>query len=79
MLKTRVIIKVRVVHKITKQKRIIDLEILAQHLQQRLRLYKDPISMENLLEGLGKCKIKKGKDDFDERTFQPNQLQHFFE
>ena len=35
--------------------------------------------MGNLMDGLGKCKIKKGKDDFDEGTLQPNQLQRFFE
>ena len=38
-----------------KKKRIIDLEILVQHLQQHLRLYEDPMFMENLLEGIGKC------------------------
>ena len=31
----------------SKQKRIIDLEILAQHLQQRSWLYEDPGFMEN--------------------------------
>ena len=45
----------------SKQKHIIDLEILAQHLQQRLRLYENPMCMENLMEGVGKYKIKKEK------------------
>ena len=51
-----------------KQKHIIDLHILAYHLQQRLRLYEDPMSMEKLMEGIGKYKIEEEKDDFDEET-----------
>ena len=35
--------------------------------------------LENLMEGIDKYKIKKEKDDFDEETLQPSQLQHFFE
>ena len=62
-----------------KQKRIIDLEILAQHLQQCLRLYKDTMPMENLIECIGKYKIKEEKVYFDEDTLQPNQLKGFFE
>ena len=46
------------------EKSIVDLEILAQHLQQCLRLYKDHMSMENLMEGIGKCKIKEEKYEF---------------
>ena len=46
-----------------KQKRIIDLKIHAQHLQQCLRLCENPMSMENLMEGIGKYKIKEEKDD----------------
>ena len=64
---------------IAKQNHIIDLEILAQHLQKRLRLYEDPMCMENLMEGIGKYKIKEEKDDFDEETLQPSQPQGFFE
>ena len=63
----------------TKQKRIIDLQILAQHLQQHLRLYEDPMSMENLMEGIGKYKIKEEKYDFYEETLQPSKLQGFLE
>ena len=62
-----------------KKKRMIDLKILAQHLQQHLRLYDDPTSMENLMEGIGKYKINEEKDDFDEETVQPSYLQRFFE
>ena len=61
------------------EKHIIDLETLAQHLQQRLRLYEDRMSMENLMEGIGKCKIREEKYDFDEETLQPRQLQDFLE
>ena len=43
------------------EKHITNLETFAQHLQQRLRLYEDQMSMENLMEGIGKYKIKKGK------------------
>ena len=49
-----------------KQKHIIDLEIVAQHLQQNLKLYEDPMSMENMMEGIRKYKIKEEKDVFDE-------------
>ena len=52
----------------TKQKRIIDLEILALHLQQRLRLYEDPMPKEKLMEGIGKNKIKEEKYYFYEET-----------
>ena len=41
----------------SKQKHIVDLETLTQHLQQRLRLYEDHNSMENLMEGISKYKI----------------------
>ena len=37
-----------------KQKHIFDLETLAKHLQQRLRLYEDHNCMENLMKGIGK-------------------------
>ena len=47
--------------KSTKEKHIIDLEILAQHLQQRLRLYEDRMSMENLMVGICEYKIKKAR------------------
>ena len=60
---------------IAKQKHIADLETLAQHLQQRLRLYEDHYSMENLMEGFGKYKIKEEKYNFYEETLQPSQLQ----
>ena len=60
-----------------KQKRIVDLETLAQHLQQRLRLYEDHNSMENLMEGIGKYKFKEEKYNFYEETLQPSQLQGF--
>ena len=63
----------------TKQKRIIDLEILAQHLQRRLRLYEDRMSIENLMKGIGKYKIKEEKYDFYKETLQPCQLQGFLE
>ena len=36
------------------EKHIVDLEILVQHLQQCLSLYEDHMSMENLMEGIGK-------------------------
>ena len=52
----------------TKQKRIIDLEILAQHLQRHLRLYEDRMSIENLMEGMVKYKFKEEKYDFYEET-----------
>ena len=58
----------------TKQKHIIDLEILVQHLQRRLRLYEDRMSMENLMEGIGKYKIKEEKYDFYEETLPPSKL-----
>ena len=44
--------------------RIADLEILSQHLQQRLRLYEDHMSTENLREGICKYKIEEEKYDF---------------
>ena len=50
------------------EKRIVNLETFALHLQQRLRLYEDRMSMENLMEGIGKYKIKKEKYDFYEET-----------
>ena len=53
--------------------RVVDLEILAQHLQQRLKLYED----HNLMEGIGKYKIKVEKYNFYEKTLQPCQLQGF--
>ena len=37
------------------------------------------MSMENLMEDIGKYKIKEENDDFDEETLQPSQLQGFFE
>ena len=37
------------------------------------------MSMENSMEGIGKYKIKKEKDDFGEETLQPSQTQCFFE
>ena len=37
-----------------KQKHTADLETLAQHLQQRLRLHEDHNSMKNLMEGISK-------------------------
>ena len=55
--------------KIVKQKHIADLETLVQHLQQRLKLYKDHNSMENLMEGISKYKIKEKKYNFYEETF----------
>ena len=59
------------------EKHIVDLEILAQHLQQCLRLYKDHMFMENLMEGIGKYNIKDEKYDFYEETLQPSKLQGF--
>ena len=50
------------------EKRIADLETSAQHLQQRLRLYEDRMSMENSMEGICQYKIKKEKYDFYEET-----------
>ena len=50
------------------EKCIADLEILAQHLQQRFRLYQYHISMEKLMAGIGKYKIKEEKYDFYEET-----------
>ena len=52
----------------TKQNLIIDLQILTQRLKQRFRLYEDPMSMENFMEGIGKYKIKDKKYDFYEET-----------
>ena len=49
------------------EKRTTDLETLAQHLQQRLRLYEDHRYMENLMEGVGKYKVKEEKYDFMNR------------
>ena len=49
-----------------KQMHIVDLETLAQHRQQRLRLYEDHNSMENLMERIGKYKIKEEKYNFYE-------------
>ena len=59
---------------IAKQKHIADLETLAQHLQHCLRLYEDHNSMEDLMEGIGKYKIKEEKYNFYEETLQPSQL-----
>ena len=54
------------------EKRIVDLETLAQHLQQCLRLYEDHMSMENLMEeGIGKYKIEE-KYEFYEESLQPS-------
>ena len=61
------------------EKHIADLEILAQHLQQRLKLDEDHMSMENLMEDISNYKINKEKYDFYEETMQPSQLQRFFE
>ena len=55
-----------------KKKHIANLEILAQHLQQHLRFYEDHNSMENLMEGIGKYKIKEEKYNFYEETLQPS-------
>ena len=60
------------------EKSIVDLEILAQHLQKRLGSYEDHMSMENLLEDIGEYKIKE-KYGFDEGTLQPSRLQGFLE
>ena len=57
----------------------VDLDTLAQHLQQRLRIYEDHNSMENLMEGTCKYKIKEEKYDFYEETLQPSQLEGFLE
>ena len=51
-----------------KQKHIIDLEIFAQHLQRHFWLYGDHVSMENLMKGIGKDKIKEEKYDFYEEA-----------
>ena len=59
------------------EKRIVYLEILAQHLQQCLRLYEDHMSTENLMEGIGKYKIKEEKYEFYEESLQLSQLQGF--
>ena len=59
------------------EKRIADLETLAQHLQQRLRLYEYRMSMENLMEGIGKYKIKEEKYYFYEETLQLSKLEGF--
>ena len=59
------------------EKHIADLETLAKHLEQRLRLYEDHMSMENLMECIDKYKIKEEKYDFSEETLQPSQLQGF--
>ena len=58
----------------TKQKCLIDLEILAQHLQRCLRLYEDCMSMENLMECIGKYKIKVEKSYFYEQILRLSQL-----
>ena len=58
------------------EKSITDLQILTQHLQQRLRLYEDYMSMENLIEGIGKYKIEENYE-FYEESLQPSQLQGF--
>ena len=57
------------------EKCIIDLEIFARHLQQHLRLYEDHMSIDNLMEGIGKYKIREEKYDFYEETLQPSQLE----
>ena len=61
------------------EKLIANLDTFAQHLQQRLRLYEDCMSMENLMEGIAKYKIKKEKYDFYEETLWPKQLEGFLE
>ena len=48
------------------EKHITDLEILTYHLQQRLRLYEDFISIENLMEGIGKYKIEEKYELYEE-------------
>ena len=63
----------------SKQKHIDDLETLAQYLQHHLRLYEDHNYMENLMEGIGKYKIKEENYDFCEETLQPSQLEGFLE
>lgn len=52
----------------TAQKCITELEILAQHLQQGLRLYEDPTTMENLTEDVGENKTMEEQDYLDEET-----------
>ena len=56
---------------------IVDLKILAQRLQQILRLYEYHMSMENLMEGIDKYKIKEEKYEFYEESLYPSQLQGF--
>ena len=62
-----------------KQKRITNLKILTEHLQQRLRLDIDLMSMENFMEDIDENKIKVEQDDVKEEILQPNQLRGFLE
>ena len=48
-----------------RQKRSVDLEILVQCLQNRLRFHRDPMVMEDLV---GENKIEEEQDDLDEET-----------
>ena len=54
------------------EKHIVDLETLSKHLEQRLRLYEDHMSMENLVEGIDMYKIKEEKYDSSKETLQPS-------
>ena len=42
------------------------MDVLTQHLQQRLRLYNDYMFMENLMEGIGKYKIEEKYEFYEE-------------
>ena len=57
-----------------RQKCIIDLEILVQRLQNRLRFHTDPMIMEDLV---GENKIEEELDDEEEEIVRPSLLQNF--
>ena len=59
-----------------RKKRIADLEILVQSLQNRLRFHRDPMVMEDLV---GENKIEEEHDNEEEETMRPNQLRNFLE
>ena len=59
-----------------RQKRISDLEILVQRLQNRLRFHTDPMAMEDLV---GENKIEEEHGDEEEEIVRPSQLRNFLE
>ena len=62
-----------------KQKRIDDLKTLVQRLQQRLRIYEDPVTMKTFMDIVDEYNTKEEQDAMDEEIVRPSQLRSFLE